>query len=370
MAVIADLPAGIAARFDRRQQPALERKLGSAFIGLGHGIDDRLARQHIAHGDIAVADDMACPAAILRTAVGRDPTEAIDHRDLAELMVGIVGLQLVDHVIRRVALRQQPERQRIVALVHEGLGHGGADIAAQAIAVEAHGDRVGRDADADLAALRTARKECEGHERLSPVNFWADALSVPRTERATSLALQRGVRKFVQILELALQETQELLRRQRQLPRGMRDRVDGRAVHQPIADRHGDQLARAQTVPGRQAREEGNAVIYLHEFDPQLDRIGLQRRRYMDTRGLAGDVDQDAAAGMLHRRRNRIGRAVGQRDARPAGERMMRRHHRDQGLAHLEHRLQLGLGRADRRRDRCRCGPRERRPPPGRNRRS
>ena len=98
--------------------------------------------------------------------------------------MGIVALQLGQYVLRRVALRQQPERQRIVALVHEGLGHGGAGVAAQAVAVEAHGDRVGRDPDADLTGLRTAREQGEGHERLSPI----DALFAARMERAETMA--------------------------------------------------------------------------------------------------------------------------------------------------------------------------------------
>ena len=57
----------------------------------------------------------------------------------------------------------------------------------------------------------------------------------------------------MQILELALQGTQEFLGRQGQLPRRMRHRVDGRGVRQAVADRNGDQFARSQLVPGREA---------------------------------------------------------------------------------------------------------------------
>ena len=60
--------------------------------------------------------------------------------------------------------------------------------------------------------------------------------------------LGRAAERFAQILQFALQETQELLGRERQLARRVGDRIDGRRVDDAIADRNGNQVAGAQAV--------------------------------------------------------------------------------------------------------------------------
>jgi len=167
MSVVADLAAGIAPGLDRAQQAPLEGFTEMVLVARGDGLHHVMSRQHVAHRDIALAHLVSRIAAGLGTAIGRGVSLPVDDGDLAIFKVRVVGRQLVQDVRRRKSLGQQPKRQGVVALVHEGLRHGRAGIAAKTVAVEPDTDRVGRDADADLSATRTARNDSESHERSS-----------------------------------------------------------------------------------------------------------------------------------------------------------------------------------------------------------
>ena len=66
----------------------------------------------------------------------------------------------------RMALRQQLDRQQVVAAIDVGLRLADADAGQDALAAAAGGDREGRDAEAEAAGVRAARDDREGHSRL------------------------------------------------------------------------------------------------------------------------------------------------------------------------------------------------------------
>jgi hypothetical protein len=192
VAVVADLAAGIASRLDGAQQSPLERFARCRLVARGNGLDDLRSGQHVAHRDIALAHLVSRPAAGLGATIGRRAAFAIDDGDLAVVTVGVVGPEFVDHPGRGEALGQQVERQGVVALVDEGLGHRRADIAAQAVAIEADTDRISRDADADLAALWAASQKSESHEHSPHAARTSMRLSYGITH-AQSMPNQRGL---------------------------------------------------------------------------------------------------------------------------------------------------------------------------------
>src|ERR1700704_2567819 len=100
-------------------------------------------------------------------------------------------------------------------------------------------------------------------------------------------ALGGAAERFAQILQFALQETQELLGRERQLARRVSDRIDRRRIDEAIADRNGNQIARAQAVRGGQTRMERDAVVDVDEMHPELDRIRLEDGYHVDAGRLA-----------------------------------------------------------------------------------
>src|SRR5271154_4809551 len=77
-------------------------------------------------------------------------------------------------------------------------------------------------------------------------------------------ALGGAAERFTQILQFALQETQELLGRERQFARRVDDGIDRRGVDDAIPDQNGNQIARAQAVAGGQARMKRDAVVGLN----------------------------------------------------------------------------------------------------------
>src|SRR5260370_13862576 len=85
--------------------------------------------------------------------------------------------------------------------------------------------------------------------------------------------------RFRQILQFALQETQELLGRERQFARRVGHGIDCRGVDDTITDWNGDQVAGAQAVSGGQARMERDAIVDVDKLYPELDLIGLQYRQ-------------------------------------------------------------------------------------------
>src|SRR5580698_9860484 len=111
----------------------------------------------------------------------------------------------------------------------------------------------------------------------------------PNMGRRRSCNLRRPER-----LQVALNGTEEFLRRQGQLPRDMCHGVDGRAVGHPIANWNSAQLSRLQLAPDRNAGNESDAVACQQKLETKRDRVGLQYRLQMHATCLAGYVDHQA----------------------------------------------------------------------------
>jgi hypothetical protein len=110
--------AGKTARVARRReglhQPLVEARPRLRFVARRERIEHRLSREHVAERDVALADAMTRPRPQFRARAG-DGGFAVDDRDLAVVRVGVVREELIERLRGRMALREQVDREIVVA---------------------------------------------------------------------------------------------------------------------------------------------------------------------------------------------------------------------------------------------------------------
>ena len=157
------LAAGVAAAFEGEQQAVFERRVGLLQESGDDARDHLRTGEPVAVGRIVRAHRVARPLAASRAGMGNDVVLAVDDAELAVVEIRIVGREHAHDLLRRVALRQHVQGERIDMAQIERLGLADADVRPHAFIAPAASHREGGRADAEFTGARAARDDRVGH---------------------------------------------------------------------------------------------------------------------------------------------------------------------------------------------------------------
>ena len=157
------LAAGVAPAFQRLQQAVFERRIGVLEEAGDDASHCLRTGEAVAIGGVVGAYRVAGPLAASRAGMRHDVVLAVDDAELAIVEIRVASLERPHDVLRRVALRQHVERERIDVTQVEGLRFADADAGTHAFVASPAGYGKRGRADAEAAGARTARDDGIGH---------------------------------------------------------------------------------------------------------------------------------------------------------------------------------------------------------------